>query len=279
MNLSRRYFMTTVIGSAATMGSIRSAGLNLPGVRHVREFDCALLDLKSYCVLPESFHGYERALRWGGIDFVKTEPDALSRSRMVIVPGLGLMEPAVAQALSNVANGGACLLLECGAGYLSPSEFFASQEMIQRHFNLAVEPPVDLWSGGFVGDAFVYRPGRYSNVKWAHHGPIPYINYLWPQTIMVRDFSRVIPVSAPAQDVIGRVGELPVALKKRLGKGTLIFLGSPLGPALGAGDPQAMRWLRLCLTQTKSVSKNIVEQDFLTEGRPWDGCRKPAEQG
>jgi hypothetical protein len=37
---------------------------------------------------------------------------------------------------------------------------------------------------------------------------------------------------------------MPVALKKRVGKGTLIFLGSPLGPALGASDLEARHWLQ-----------------------------------
>jgi hypothetical protein len=53
----------------------------------------------------------------------------------------------------------------------------------------------------------------------------------------------VSPVSAKAGDIIGRVGVLPIALKMRTSGGMLIFLGSPLGPALRAGDPQARSWL------------------------------------
>jgi len=30
-----------------------------------------------------------------------------------------------------------------------------------------------------------------------------------------------------------------------MGQGTLIFLGSPMGPALRAGDPQARSWLQV----------------------------------
>jgi len=44
-------------------------------------------------------------------------------------------------------------------------------------------------------------------------------------------------------DNIAWAGELPVALKRRVGAGTLIYLGSPVGPALWAGDVEAKRWL------------------------------------
>jgi hypothetical protein len=39
------------------------------------------------------------------------------------------------------------------------------------------------------------------------------------------------------------VDGLPVGLKRPWGRGKLIFLGSPLGPALWVGDLQARRWL------------------------------------
>ena len=51
----------------------------------------------------------------------------------------------------------------------------------------------------------------------------------------VRDFSRVLPLARQAGDVIARVDDMLVALKRRTGFGTLTFLGSPIGPALWAG--------------------------------------------
>jgi hypothetical protein len=36
---------------------------------------------------------------------------------------------------------------------------------------------------------------------------------------------------------------VPVALMRRVGRGTLLFLGSPLGPALWADDAEARRLL------------------------------------
>jgi hypothetical protein len=74
---------------------------------------------------------------------------------------------------------------------------------------------------------------------------MPYIAYSWPASAQIRDFSRVVPLgrrSEGAGEIIARVDGLPVALKRRLGRGDLIFLGSPLGPALWAGDAEARRW-------------------------------------
>jgi hypothetical protein len=54
----------------------------------------------------------------------------------------------------------------------------------------------------------------------------------------------VIPVSAENGRAIGHWGEIPVAWRKSIGAGTLIFVGSPLGPALRAGDSDAASLLR-----------------------------------
>lgn len=77
------------------------------------------------------------------------------------------------------------------------------------------------------------------------------MDYVWPTPAKVRDFSRAVPVSTGASsvttrsmcEVIGWIDGWPVAAKRKVGKGTLVFLGSPLGPALWSGDREAHRWL------------------------------------
>jgi hypothetical protein len=156
------------------------------------------------------------------------------------------MDPAVAWTLSGLLESGTHVLLESGAGFLSPAEFTVHQKILYLHFDIAVDHPVDLWPGKSADDApLTHRPGRRPSKKLDGYESIPYVNYVWPRETKVRDFSRVIPVSAREGDVIGQVGALPVALKRRTAKGTLIFLGSPLGPALRGGDSEALSWLRL----------------------------------
>jgi len=58
----------------------------------------------------------------------------------------------------------------------------------------------------------------------------------------------VVPVLAPDDEIIGRVGSLSVASKRPVGNGLLIFVGSPLGPAMRAGDIEGQKWLRLLAT-------------------------------
>ena len=88
--------------------------------------------------------------------------------------------------------------------------------MLAGHFGIRIQPPVDLWANGTA----------------------PYIHYLWPVREKVRDFSRVTPISGEGLEIIGSTGHLPVAARR----GGLIFLGSPMGPALLAGDREAHSW-------------------------------------
>src|SRR5262249_28124569 len=76
-----------------------------------------------------------------------------------------------------------------------------------------------------------------------------YVDLDWPLRVKVRDFSYLVPVEAPAEQIVGWWGDYPIASKQTVGEGTLLFLGSPVGPALGAGDNEAYRWLRKVLTQ------------------------------
>jgi len=244
MKISRRIFLGGVAASAATLLSFRTTGLNKLSPRPEVFLECTLLDLNSHCLLRESLKGYQAALA-GEPNLVESLHESTRRYRFVIVPGLGSIDPAVAQKLSNLLKAGTHLLLESGAGFLSPAEFSVHQRMLRRYFGITVLPPSDLWSGKFADHSFLSARHECSEKKLNSHESIPYVNYVWPCDTKVRDFSRVIPVFSRAGDVIGRVGALPVALKKRVANGTLIFLGSPLGPALFSGDPEARSWLRL----------------------------------
>ncbi len=245
MKISRRYFLGTAAGSAATLWSFRSIGLEAQGSSPERAHDCALLDLNAHCILRESLQGYQAALGDKYHHFPGVGLNSKCLCRMAIVPGLGSMDPAMAETLSRLLEGGTQVLLESGAGFLNPADFTAHQKMLYRYFDIEVGAPVDLWSRKYADDALLrHRPLRQPSKKLNSPESIPYVNYSWPRQTSIRDFSRVLPVSAKAGDVIGSVGVLPIALKRRTSGGMLIFLGSPLGPALRAGDPQARSWLR-----------------------------------
>lgn len=246
MKISRRNFLGAVTASAGSLCLFRTTGSDSFGPWPERELNCVVLDLKSHCVLRESLQGYQAAFATEHNCVTGAKTDSRWRCRMTIVPGVGPMDSATMRILFDLLEAGTHVLLESGAGFLSPAEFAVHQRMLHRCFDLAVEPPVDLWSGKSGDDRLCAHRARPHPRKKVDSGEsIPYVNYIWPRETRVRDFSRVIPVSAKGGDVIGRVGPWPVAMKRRWANGTLIFLGSPLGPALRAGDPEARSWLQL----------------------------------
>lgn len=241
MHIARRDFLHAMTVSAGTLWSPRFAGLhNLAG----RQLDCVVLDLKADCVLRESLRGYQAAFADEHHHLVADRVDSRWRCRTVIVPGFGMMDPAIGRVLLDLVQRGTRLVLESGTGFLSSAETAAQQSMLLRCFELEVEPPVDLWSGRLADEGLFARrssPHRRKTIEGRQS--IPYVRYVWPREILVRDFTRVIPVSAKRGEVIGWAGSLAVGSKRPAGKGTLIFLGSPVGPALRASDPEARSWL------------------------------------
>lgn len=72
----------------------------------------------------------------------------------------------------------------------------------------------------------------------------PYVEYSWPVRALIREFQPVWVRAAAGYEVIGTFCGRAVALRRRVGRGTLVVLGSPIGPVLLAGDADARRWLR-----------------------------------
>src|SRR5215475_1172787 len=239
MRIPRRTFLGNV---ACSVGSLylptaRGAGCAVPG--RDESLDCALVDLSEDCLLRESLEGYKKSLGagaacWEGI------PHFTGRPKVVILPGVGTLNDATASALIDLLTRGCRVLLESGAAFSSPSAFVEHQRALLSYFDLAVGSPVDLWAeDGKQGGPSSGTPGEGNTGR-----SIPYVNYLWPRETMVRDFSRAIPVLTKGVEVIGRMPGFPVAVRKRVGNGLLIFLGSPLGPALRAGDSEGLLWMR-----------------------------------
>ena len=214
MEITRRGFLGCVAGSL-------TAGLSLgprqpvdAGPRRV------VLDLGEQCGLRESVAGYESALAGLGTD-------VMSRGTLLIVPAaLDIPPPAVRMIMSRL-RAGASVVLESGAGFAADRDFRAHRAVLRDQLGVHVEAPIRFWS-----------PPTGSRA-------IPYIDYTWPSAAKVRDFSRVVPLGRrrDGAEIIARVDGLPVGLRRRIGPGELIFLGSPLGPALWVGDLEARRWL------------------------------------
>lgn len=221
----------TFLEAAACAGSARA---------HMREpeFRCALLDPGSDCVLRESLQGFAGAMR--GAIKVSADEELEHRQECLFyaLPGAGAIGGELGSRLAALVRHGAWLLFESAAGFAGERAFQAQREMLASHFGLAIERPLDLRENG--------------------ESIVPYVDYLWPAAVKIRDFSRVAPAgsgtrpaAAPVPprggrlswEAIASIAGCSVAVRKRLGNGVLVYLGSPIGPALAAGDGDAHRWL------------------------------------
>lgn len=225
MAISRRRFLGCAAGaSAAGLGggfawartSFRNANV-APG--------CNLVVSGAGCALPESTAGYEAALSYAGVQYQRASLRSLTPARTIILPAAGCVSQGEAVRLRDFLECGSTVLFESGSAFSSPGEFSIQRSLIKEVLGLGLHSPIRLWDSA---DSF-----RRS----------PYVDYRWPLAVKVRDFSRVVPLDAAGGDAIAWFHDLPVAARRRVGKGTLVFLGSPLGPHLLSGDREACRWL------------------------------------
>ena len=169
---------------------------------------CEVLDLGEQCRIRESIAGYRSVLAHA----------SLRRALLVVPAALAIPTRPIERSLRR----GATVILESGAGFAEADsqEFLAHRVTLRDRLRIHIEPPIVLWPRA-----------------------TPYVDYTWPTPATVRDFSRVVPLRRQEGRVIATVDDVPVALMRRVGRGTLIFLGSPLGPALWADDAEARRLL------------------------------------
>jgi len=120
-------------------------------------------------------------------------------------------------------NGGATVVIESGAGFMKHFAFRWHRRELRERLQIPVAAPVDLWSHG---------RGR-AHLRRVHLAAARQNS----------GFQSRRPAAEQPGEIIAWAGELPVAFKRRVGAGTLIYLGSPVGPALWAGDLEAKRWL------------------------------------
>ena len=86
----------------------------------------------------------------------------------------------------------------------------------------------------------------------------PYVDFIWPVRARIREFCPLHLAPAPGDTVIATFGGKPAALRREVGRGTLILLGSPVGPALLSADPDARRWVAGVLRWMHTHSENPI---------------------
>ena len=211
MDVTRRDFLYCAAAAAA------AASLGPRSRRREKSLGggCAILDLGEHCALRESFAGYQAAL---------AEAETVAGSVLIVPAALAIVAAAARRVVRHVEDGGT-LILESGATFAAPDgpEFRSHRNALRELLGIHVEPPRRVARAGMLA---------------------PYVELRWPSRTLVRDFGAIVPVDAHDGESIARFEHTTVAIARRRGDGMLIFLGSPIGPALWAGDAEARRWLR-----------------------------------
>ncbi len=142
-----------------------------------------------------------------------------------------------------------CSVVDLGCVLQESLEGFKTQAGDLRH-DVLIAPAVRA----------VTEAGKEMIERWLDHGAtvlleyvagpsieqdayFPYVEYLWPVRVKIREFAPVKLTPAPGDEIIATFSGQPVGLRRRVGDGTLITLGSPLGPVFLTGDADARRWL------------------------------------
>jgi hypothetical protein len=196
--------------------------------------ECVLVD--SPTPLRESIAGYEVSLVAAGCTLVKRRQPAipdLQAPQTAIVPGCVALEAPATSWLLAMLEAGGMVLIESGVPFAEPADFARHRQLLESRFGVDVGPPVNLWA----------QAGGRQPHRLAPRRRVPYIDYVWPGPTKIRDFSRVTPVRQASEKVVAWAGDIPVAVRIEVRRGTLIYLGSPLGPALLSGDREAHEWL------------------------------------
>lgn len=230
MALSRREFLASAAGWPAIgtverlRRGVRGGAVNAP------DAGCALLDCGSACTMMESRAGYESALASFGLPYRRVSIGLAPATRILILPAAHLTSPSILRKLRSCLDAGSRILFESGTTFLAEEEFRVHQQVMKSEFGLDLCSRQPVWQ---ERDSFKEAP---------------YVNFNWPIAVRIRDFSRIIPISCEPGDTVARFNGFAVAVRKRIGRGMLVFLGSPLGPHLWAGDRQARQWLAALCT-------------------------------
>jgi hypothetical protein len=166
----------------------------------------------------ESARGFQAALRRVGERFEISDSVPSCRAELIVLPFAATL-PQVSRLYAQLASG-CFVIFESGASFASHQEKLRQRMMWQQAFDIHAD----------VAPSGSTRAAR---------DRTDYVRYHWPADTQIRHFGEFFPVHISGAEGIAIYRGRTVAIRKRIGRGELLFLGSPLGPILAAEDHQA----------------------------------------
>lgn len=155
----------------------------------------------------ESERGFAQAL-------ARLSPMPPSLLGPVVVPSASALKDRGFLSVLGAARLGSTVLIDLADGFACFSDRVLTRTRLRRHLGITVAHPAVCTT-------------------------YDYISYRWPMAALVRHFSRVSYIDAGADQPIAYLGPNSVAVRKRVGRGSILIFGSALGSLLLAGDEQA----------------------------------------
>jgi hypothetical protein len=214
--------------------------------------------------LGESEAGFKTGLKAIGSRFDVVRAEFIPAAPLIIVPGLSGGESATTRKIRNLAEAGCSVLIESGALFHDDPLFESHRRMLHSHFAIRAQAPVDLWTRPVSMPFSEYCLSKDSTSirsSSSDLSSLPFVDFLWPFKTKIRDFSRAVPVFSENGEVVAVSPDgISIAVRQTLGRGSIVFLGTPVGPSMLAGDREAHRWLRavVAFTALTSPSKPLA---------------------
>ena len=173
---------------------------------------------EDHCLSLESAMGF-RHLVSPNPPATSFESGRTASGSLIIAPGIRCMSLSIAADLADWIHQGAWVILESGLGFSSRTESKHQTDLLKKVFGLQLLPPVKVGKDPAAAT---------------------YLEYTRPIHRLVRTFEAITPVRCDQSAALARLGKHSVCIRKRIGDGTLVFLGSMLGPGVGAGEREAI---------------------------------------
>jgi hypothetical protein len=231
--LSRRQILVSAVSA-----TIAAAG-ETSSVRQEKLTHLLLTPSESNPIANESALGYSRLLQSAAYSFEASNQLNSTGFRHIVLPGVRALSTTLAASLHKSAAAGSWLIFESGLCFASKRETEIQRGVLAEVFDITIDGTRSTQRGGASARS--------------------YVHYRWPLPAMAPDFTEWAAIKYADADAIAAFHNEVVAIRRRIGRGGIVFLGSPLGPGLFAADRESQliveRMLSINTQSTEPLSR------------------------
>jgi hypothetical protein len=198
-----------------TLSTLPAAAAVMPrsATRSLRELEIVT---EPHCLSEESARGYRTLVSGFGLSEFGASGLGRGRETAIVLPASCRLCYGKAEALLGSVRRGCLLILESGIAYSSPEEARGQARILNDVFGIRTGEPIEV-SG--------------------HEAS--YISYNFAEPFLIRTFGAIVPVRCTPKETIANFAGTAVAMRRLMGEGEVVYLGSILGVGLLAREREA----------------------------------------